>query len=72
VATSAKIEHSLGASASTKNESINLVKLADQIYFGEKWLSGDVYKRLAFEGTKLTRMFVADELRKSKNYLNTK
>ena len=72
VATSAKIEHSLGASASTKNESINLVKLADQIYFGEKWLTGDVYKRLAVEGSKLTRMFIADELRKSKNYLSAK
>ena len=72
VATAAKIEHSLGASESTNNESLYKVKLADQIYFGEKWLSGDVYKRLAFEGTKLTRMFVADELRKSKNYLNTK
>ena len=70
VATGAKIEHSLGASAIKSSMDINLVKLADQIYFGEKWLSGDVYKRLAIEGSKLTRMFIADELRKSKNQLN--
>lgn len=65
----AKIEHTPGSSGPSQNEWLNKVKLADQIYFGEKWLSGDIYKKLAFEGSKLTRLFIADELRKSRSHL---
>ena len=70
VAPGAIIEHALGASASLENDWLNKVKLADQIYFGEKWLSGDLYKKLAYEGSKLTMLMVVDELRKSKAYLH--
>ena len=66
VSPNAIIEHSLGASSSSQNEWLNQIKLADQIYFAEKWLSGDVYKRLAYEGSKLTMLMIADELKKSR------
>ena len=68
VAPLAIIEHALGASASSQNDWLNQVKLSDQIYFGEKWLSGDVYRKLAYEGSKLTPLTVADELRKSRGH----
>ena len=72
VSPDAKIEHSLsGSSVASNNEWLDKVKLSDQIYFGEKWLSGDVYKKLAFEGAKLSRMFVSDELIKSRKLLNS-
>jgi len=68
VAPLAIIEHALGASASSQNDWLNQIKLSDQIYFGEKWLSGDLYRKLAYEGSQLTTLKVADELRKSRGY----
>jgi GT2 family glycosyltransferase len=46
-------EHSLGASHETSNLDLQLVKARDGIYFAEKWLSGGVYRRLAWEGPDL-------------------
>ena len=64
------IEHELGSSSPLKNDWLTQVKLADQIYFGEKWLSGDVYKKLSFEGSSLTTSIITNELNKSRSYLN--
>jgi len=63
VAPRAIVEHSLSGSGSASNAWLDAIKLQDQLYFAEKWLSGDVYKRLAVEGPKLTRMTIADEMR---------
>ena len=63
------IEHDLGSSAFLQNDWLKKVKLEDQIYFGEKWLSGDVYKKLAYEGSNLTTLKIEDELRKSRSSL---
>jgi GT2 family glycosyltransferase len=51
-------EHALGASGHAGRAWIDLVKLRDAQYFAEKWLTGDVYRRLSLEGPGLTPAFV--------------
>lgn len=57
-------EHSLGASGAASNPEIDLVKCRDAVYFGEKWLSGDLYRQLSFEGAGLAGISVRQELAK--------
>lgn len=47
-------EHGLGASGRASVNAIELVKLRDVVYFTEKWLTGGLYRGLAFEGAGLT------------------
>lgn len=63
VVPSAFVEHELGGSASTTNTWLNKIKLEDQIYFARKWLTGDVYRSLAMEGSKLDSVFVDQHLK---------
>lgn len=51
-------EHSLGASGHAGRSWIDLVKLRDALYFTDKWLTGDVYRRLSLEGPGLTPAMV--------------
>ena len=53
VAPNAVVQHSLSGSGSGASIFLNKVKLQDQLYFSEKWLNGDLYRRLAFEGNRL-------------------
>ena len=55
VVPSARCEHSLGGSSSAASAELNLIKTQDVIYFYEKWLSGALYRRLAYEGPELVR-----------------
>ncbi len=50
------IHHSSGSSGSAGNQFIDQIKLKDALYFAKKWLSGDLFRSLAFEGESLTRM----------------
>jgi GT2 family glycosyltransferase len=52
------VYHSSGQSGSAGNTFINQVKIEDAIYFTKKWLTGDVYKTLAYEGQNLTKLKV--------------
>lgn len=63
VVPSAFVEHELGGSASITNTWLNKIKLGDQLYFAQKWLTGEVYRRLALEGEKLTQEFVLEHTR---------
>lgn len=63
VVPSAFVEHELGGSASTSNAWLNKIKLEDQLYFARKWLTGDVYRNLAVEGTGLTQELVATHIK---------
>lgn len=54
VAPNAFVEHELAGSFDTQNEWLNKVKLEDQLYFARKWITGDLYKQLSLEGSKLT------------------
>lgn len=46
--------HEHGASGAVADLEITTLKLNDMIYFGEKWLTGGLYKTLAYEGEKCT------------------
>lgn len=65
----AVVEHSLNASGKSTDAWLTEVKLKDQIYFAEKWLTGGVYRSLALEGKDLTFDFVQQEVQKSRDYL---
>jgi hypothetical protein len=69
VSPKALVEHALNASGNVSNPMIEEVKLADQLYFGQKWLSGDLYRHLAFEGQALTPEVIAQEISKSRSNL---
>ncbi|MDH7598436.1 MAG: glycosyltransferase family 2 protein [Sedimentisphaerales bacterium] len=45
--------HEHGISAGSSNPSLELMKVNDILYFGAKWLTGDLYRRISFEGQRL-------------------
>lgn len=52
----ALVEHSIGESSTKTNEWLNAIKCNDIVYFANKWLTGDLYRSLSFEGESLTRL----------------
>lgn len=56
----ARCEHALGESASSDSVRLQAIKCADALYFGEKWLSGGLYRQLAVEGPELSVLQVRD------------
>lgn len=56
VAHQAHVYHSAGASNRSSSNLIDSVKTQDAIYFAKKWLNGDLYRSLSYEGEKLTRL----------------
>jgi GT2 family glycosyltransferase len=52
----ALVEHSYGESNTKTNEWLNSIKCNDIIYFAKKWLTGDLYKSLSYEGESLSRL----------------
>jgi len=69
VSPEALVEHSLNASGHATNPALEEVKLADQLYFGQKWLSADLYRRLSYEGSRLSTEFIEKEIRTSQSNL---
>ena len=69
VVPSAFVEHEQGGSGYIAEVWLNKIKLADQLYFARKWLSGDVYRSLAFEGSELTAATVENHMRNTKSQL---
>jgi hypothetical protein len=51
---------------------ISRVKCEDAIYFANKWLTRDLYRSLAFEGDRLTRMRVQTAVENLKNSAKSK
>ncbi len=47
--TAARGRHEHGASGAVADPFIQNLKIKDTIYFGQKWLTGDLYKALSFE-----------------------
>lgn len=66
VVPSAFVEHDQGGSGDTTNYWLNRIKLEDQLYFAQKWLSGDVYRSLAVEGPELTTAVIESHVRHTK------
>jgi GT2 family glycosyltransferase len=46
--------HDHGASGNSNNPHIELLKVRDMLHFGKKWLTGDLYRKLTYEGPELT------------------
>ena len=51
---SAFVNHEPGGSSNTTNAWLNQIKYEDQAYFAKKWLTGDLYREISFEGHKLS------------------
>ncbi len=61
--------HECGASGALMDTHIEKLKITDMIYFGQKWLTGELYKELAYEGKKFTTETINDimsELKQAK------
>ncbi|MBF0471640.1 MAG: glycosyltransferase family 2 protein [Gammaproteobacteria bacterium] len=43
-----------GASRPTENSPLEQQKVKDALFFGQKWLTGDIFRKLAWEGEQLT------------------
>ena len=48
---------------------IDKLKLEDQLYFADKWLTGDLYRRLAMEGPRLSDELIQTHLAKTREVL---
>jgi hypothetical protein len=64
------VYHSSGQSGASVNAFINKVKLEDAIYFTKKWLTGDLYKSLSFEGENLTKLKINGYLQSLESQLS--
>jgi GT2 family glycosyltransferase len=67
------VYHSAGASGGSDDPMIKKIKLQDNLYFIKKWLSGDLYKSMSYEGEQLTRLSIKgykEELIKKLGSLN--
>jgi len=53
VVPSAQVEHSLGGSGQITQPWLESVKLQDTRHFAQKWITGDLYRRMAWEGKSL-------------------
>jgi GT2 family glycosyltransferase len=63
------VEHSLGSSGQITPPWLEEVKLSDQLYFAQKWLNGDLYRSLSFEGKALSAQVIDEEIGKTKALL---
>ncbi|MBI1778858.1 MAG: glycosyltransferase family 2 protein [Proteobacteria bacterium] len=52
--------HDTGASNVEADQALELVKVQDILYFASKWLTGALYRHLAFEGERLTEARVRE------------
>ncbi len=68
----AKGVHEHGASGAINNPEIEKLKINDMLYFGNKWLTGGLYKSLSYEGKNCTPQAVESimtQLQRVKNEL---
>lgn len=63
----AKGIHEHGASGSVTDLKLGLLKLNDMIYFGKKWLTGDLYKKLAYDGDDFTSDKISEIMNRLEN-----
>lgn len=54
VAHDAFVSHVGTSSAESENDYINTIKARDALYFSSKWLSGDLYRQLSYEGPRIS------------------
>jgi len=64
--------HEHGASGVSGNMDIEILKIKDMIHFGRKWLNGELYKEMAYEGKNYTPEIIdniMNQLRDAKSRL---
>jgi len=61
--------HDHGASATGGDLNIEKRKLDDMLYFSRKWLTGDLYKKMAYEGPQLTPQRISELMQQLENGL---
>lgn len=61
---SARGVHDHGASGNSGNPHVELLKIKDMLYFSKKWLTGELYKMMAYEGKMLSTETVNAFIRK--------
>ena len=70
----AKGIHEHGASGLSGDRNIEIMKINDMIYFGKKWLTGELYKEMAYEGNHYTPEIIEDymnQLREAKKSMHS-
>ena len=60
----ARVHHSFSTSGNISNYEIEKIKLQDMLYFSNKWLNGELYRNLAYEREKLTRLKIKTQVEK--------
>ena len=58
--------HELGTTGNTDNLNIELLKVKDVVHFSRKWLSGDLYRHLSYDGAKCTPEFIQETVQESR------
>lgn len=61
------VHHSPNSSLETTNIPLEIIKTEDWLYFANKWLTGGLYKSMALEGDKLTRMKISTAVEAFRN-----
>lgn len=51
--------HEYGASGASADADIEILKIKDMTYFGKKWLTGELYKEISYEGQYYTPEIIA-------------
>lgn len=64
------VEHSLSGSSDKADLELSKIKLEDQLYFSNKWLSGEVYKKLAYSEHEINQDFIHSEKNKTEKLIN--
>lgn len=62
VVPAARCEHDLSSSSGAGSAELDILKLRDAIYLAHKWVTGDLYRALSYEGPSLTRLGVRNQV----------
>lgn len=58
--------HECGASGALPDKDIEILKITDMLYFARKWLTGELYKELAYEGKRFRTETIDEVMSKLK------
>jgi GT2 family glycosyltransferase len=64
VVPAARCEHTLDSSRRTLNFELELIKVEDLLYFARKWVSGDLFRALSYEGPNLSQTGIRMQIEK--------
>lgn len=65
----ARVFHEFAGSQNLDDIPLNVLKTKDTIYFTQKWLSGDLFREIEYEGEKLPKDLTEEVMRVSLQYV---